>query len=406
MLCRIEKRSRIVHLIASNFFGGPERQIVEHLARVNKKRFTCMLASFLEGSRHSEVLQRAEAVGLQCHGIPMSRSLDFGAFFGLLRLLREGRFDLLCTHGYKSTVMGWWAGRKVGIPVIAFSRGYTAENVKVALYEWIERRVLQRLNGVICVCEAQRRRLNNWGICNTKTWVVHNAVRVNGGSKETDRNPREGALRKLGLPKNSKMVVSAGRFSPEKGHRLLIKAISMLGPKANGTQFVICGEGPCEKELKTEARKLKIADRCHFVGFRRDLDEIFRAMDFLVLPSLTEGLPNVVLEAFANKKPVVATSVGGVPEIVRDGVNGILVPHSRSDLLAEGIEKLLASPRLRRKMGEVGYQKVKTTFSFERQNKELEDIYQLILNSPCRFAADMTEHPSNDIFTNNYLDVV
>jgi len=369
-----------MHLNASNFYGGPEKQIVEHLIRLNPERYSCLLVSFLEGKGQNETLERAKAVGLRHYGISMSGPLDFSAYLRLVRFLRKEKIDLLCTHGYKSTVMGWWAGKKAQIPIIAFSRGYTTENRKVAIYECMERHVLNKLNGIICVSEAQKRRLNTYGISNTRTWVVHNAVSVNEPLGTRNNNSRKDVFKKLGLSNNKKLVVSAGRLSPEKGHRFLIEAISMLREKAYDTHFVICGEGACEQELKLQVQELNIAAFCSFVGFRRDLDEIFRVMDFMVLPSLTEGLPNVVLEAFANKKSVVATAVGGVPEIVEDGVNGILVPPSRPDLLAKGIQSFLGSKDFRENLGRAGYYKVKTDFSLEKQTKKLEDIYQFILN--------------------------
>lgn len=373
-----------MHLIATNYYGGPEKQIIEHLGRLNRSsHYFGVLASFLEGKKPNEILERAKTAGLKQYGIPMSNPIDFTALLKLIKILRKEKVDLLCTHGFKSTVTGWWACRKVRIPVIAFSRGYTAENIKISFYEWLERRVLRSMNGVICVSEGQKCQLNTFGIYNTMSWVVHNAVSINKNNKNLsriDKDLRQSVFNRLGLSNNSTMVVSAGRLSPEKGHCFLIEAISMLGKNANDTYFVFCGEGVCKKELERQAQKLKVADRCRFVGFRRDLDEIFRVMDFMILPSLTEGLPNVVLEAFANKKTVVATAVGGVPEIVEDGVNGILVPPGHSELLAEGIETLLASRELRITMGEVGYHKVKTSFSFKKQSQKLEEIYRLILN--------------------------
>ena len=308
-----------MHLIATNFYGGPEKQIVEHLRRLNSALYQGILASFLEGGNPNETLKQAEIAGLKNFGIPMASRFDIRALWKLIQLLRHEKIDLLCTHGYKSTVMGWWAGRKVGIPVVAFSRGYTAENPKVAFYEWLDRRFLKRVNGIIFVSEGQRKRLESFGIIGRRSWVVRNAV-----AADSSRNPLNGDLRRevlerLGIPSSVEMVVSAGRLSPEKGHRFLVEAIGMLRGSGNNTHFVFCGDGPCQKELEKQSIELEISGICHFVGFRRDLKEIFQAMDLLVLPSLTEGLPNVVLEAFACAKPVVATDVGGVPEIVEDG---------------------------------------------------------------------------------------
>lgn len=370
---------KIMHLIATNFHGGPEKQIVEHLKRLNSTRYQGTLASYLEGGNPNETLRQAEIAGLKNYGIPMSSRFDVRALWRLIQLLGHEKIDLLCTHGYKSTVMGWWAGRRVGIPVVAFSRGYTTENPKVAFYEWLDRRFLKRVNGIIFVSEGQRKRLESYGISGRRSWVIRNAVAVDSSTDSLSGDLRKEVLGRLGIPNAVEMVVSAGRLSPEKGHRFLVEAIGMLRRSSNNTHFVFCGDGPCQKELEKRAKELGISQFCHFVGFRKDIKDIFQAMDFMVLPSLTEGLPNVVLEAFACAKPVVAADVGGVPEIVEDGVNGILVPPGRSDLLAEAIKNCLAAPEKRRAMGEAGYHKVKSEFTFESQTQKLEAIYNEVL---------------------------
>ncbi len=374
-----KKITKIIHLTATNFYGGPEKQIIEHFSRLDKGSYLGILLSFLDGKNRNEILERARMIGIGGYGIPMSGPLDFRALWELERLLRLEKADLLCAHGYKSTVMGWWAGRKIGIPVIAFSRGYTSESPRVVFYEWLERRILGRLTGVIHVSEGQRRRLESLGVRCRRSWTVHNAVSVQPLPAEEGTDLRKRVCEKLGVPDNAVLVVSAGRLSQEKGHRYLVDAIHKIGPSADGAYFVFCGEGVCGKELEKQAQRLKIADRCRFVGFRRDLDEIFRAMDLMVLPSLTEGLPNVALEAFACAKPVVATAVGGVPEVVEDGENGLLVPARRSDLLAEAMAKLLASHEVRRRMGEEGRRTVETNFTFDRQTRKLEEVYQELL---------------------------
>ncbi len=371
---------KVMHLIATNFHGGPEKQIIEHLKRLNSARYQAILASYLEAGNPNETLEHAEKADLKNFGIPTSGGFDFSALVKIIHLLRQEKVDLLCTHGYRSTVMGWWAARKVGIPVVAFSRGYTAENQKVAFYEWLERRFLSRVNGIIFVSEGQRKRLESFGISGQRTWVVHNAVEADSSEDSLSEYHRQEVFDRLSIPNGATMVVSAGRLSPEKGHRFLVEAIALLQRSSNSSHFVFCGDGPCHEELEKRSRELGVAQFCHFVGFRKDIRNIFQAMDLMVLPSLTEGLPNVVLEAFACAKPVVATDVGGVPEIVEDGINGILVPPERSDLLAEAVMNCLNSAERRRKMGEAGYHKVKSDFSFESQTRKLEGIYEEILS--------------------------
>ena len=369
----------IMHLIATNFYGGPEKQIVEHLSRLKKSGYRGVFASFLEYGGRNETLERAKLVGLGHYGIPMCGPLDVKAQLKVIRLIRQERVDLLCVHGYKACVMGWWAGKKSKIPVLAFSRGYTTETRRIALYEWLERRVLERVVGIIFVSEGQKKKLESFGIRGRKSWVVYNAVSVNSLKGEREAEIRGTVFNSLGIQENSKLIVTAGRLSPEKGHRFLVEAIRKLGQQINGTYFVFCGDGPCKKDIEKQAQDLGIGDQCRFPGFRRDLQEIFHAMDLMVLPSLTEGLPNVILEAFAWAKPVVATNVGGVPEIVENGINGLLVPPKQPNLLAEAIEKCLMSPEMARQFGKAGYHKIKAEFTFEAQTHKLEAIYQEVL---------------------------
>jgi glycosyltransferase involved in cell wall biosynthesis len=369
----------IMHLIATNFYGGPEKQTIEHLMRLNKDLYHGVLASFLEDGRPNETLDYAKTVGLNHFGIPMVSPIDFRAQWELNKLLRQERIDLLCTHGYKSTVMGWWASRRAKIPVLAFSRGYTVEDRKVAFYEWLERRVLGKVAGIIFVSDGQKRRLESLKVHPRLSWVVHNAISVGETPDEPTWDLSVDVRERLGIPQGTKIVVSAGRLSPEKGHRFLVEAISKMGKNISDAYFIFCGDGSCMKDLENQAQHLGISGQCRFPGFRRDLHEIFRVMDLLVVPSLTEGLPNVILEAFACKKPVIATAVGGIPEVVEHEVNGVLVPPGQPDLLAKAIEKCLSSPAIARQMGKAGYHRIKSEFTFESQTRKLEQIYHEVL---------------------------
>jgi glycosyltransferase involved in cell wall biosynthesis len=375
------KKITIVHLRASNFYGGPEKQIIEHLRRLDQNCYTGWLVSFVEGEKENEMLQVAQKEGIKSVGIPMACQIDCRSLFRLLKLIRRLDADLLCVHGYKACVMGWLAGKRTKIPVLAFSRGDTSENKKVAFYEWLERRILHKVDGIIAVSGGQQRKLEANGIQRQKIWVIQNAISVNAHAHELSPQKKTEIFQELNIPLKSKLVVSAGRLSPEKGHRYFVEAIATLGEKGQGSFFVFCGEGVCREDLERQARNLGVFERCRFAGFRRELPEIFSAMELFVLPSLSEGLPNVLLEAFASGKPVVATAVGGVPEIVDNGVNGLLVPPQRADLLSEAIERFLLNPQLGQEMGISGYTKVKSSFTFEAQTRNLETRYDQLLSA-------------------------
>lgn len=187
----------------------------------------------------------------------------------------------------------------------------------------------------------------------------------------------------LGFRKGDILIATAGRISPEKAQEVLIEAFARIKGEHPKASLLIIGDGPSRRALEGLARE-RNAEGVRFLGFRTDMDQIMCAIDLFVLPSLTEGLPNVILEAFACKKPVVATAVGGVPEIVDHGKSGLLVPPKRPDLLAEAIQALLRDPERRRAMGEAGYERVRRDFTFEAQAGKLEGIYEEIIDGSLR----------------------
>ena len=372
-------KKNIMHLIATNFYGGPEKQIVEHLKLLDKNLFKGIVASFLERNNKNEILEKAAYWGIDHCAIPMSGPFDFRAQSLLNKAIQRNEISLLCTHGYKACVMGWFAARKNNIPLLAFSRGYTSENIKVVFYEWLERKILDRADGIVAVSKGQEEKLRKFGIVGKKNWVIHNAVNVPEELQTISKREKDKFLSQFNIPRNALIVVTAGRLSPEKGHRYLVDAIVKCQAINKNIFYLFCGEGPCLEELKVQCQRQGILSNCLFVGFRRDLMKIFEVMDLFVLPSLTEGLPNVILESFAFAKPVVATSVGGVPELVEDGKNGLLVSPEQPHELADAMTIFLKNKALRESMGLAGLQKVKEEFNFERQGKLLVSVYYDLL---------------------------
>ncbi|NWF57500.1 MAG: glycosyltransferase, partial [Syntrophaceae bacterium] len=371
---------KVLHLIATNFLGGPEKQILEHLKRLNSHRFRGVLSSFQEWGEPNELLEKAGHQGLTHYSIPMYGPFDVRAQFHLNRIIRREGIDLLVAHHYKSCIMGWWAGRKFRIPVLAYSRGYTAESRKMAFYYWLERQFLKRVSGIVAVSVGQTERLKEYGIHPANFWVVHNAISVKNRGNENSFEKRGNFLSTLHIPPHGKIIVTAGRLSPEKGHRFLVEAIPGVLRERKDPFFVFCGDGPMSEKIVRLAKELGVFDQCRFLGFCHDLAGIFSAMDFLVLPSLSEGLPNVVLEAFAASKPVVASNVGGVPEVVEEGVSGYLVPPARPEPLARAILRMLSDPGKIESMGAAGYERVRREFTFESQTEKLESIYSQVIN--------------------------
>ncbi len=370
---------RVAHLIATGFYGGPEKQIVEHLKLINSDIYKGYVLSFIESGESNEIIEKAVENNIEAIGIPMSGPIDIRALIQLIRVIRENRIDLLCVHGYKACVLGWIAAKRTSIRIIAFSRGYTSENTKVRFYEWLERMFLSWMDGVICVSGGQSKKIKALNVFPKRQWVVHNAVRADEKSLTLSPEYRERIFNELNIPQGAGIVVSAGRLSPEKGHRFMIDAISLIRKEIENTYFILCGDGMCMDELKNRATEKGVDDICRFPGFRRDVQMLFKLMDFMVLPSLTEGLPNVVLESFACSRTVAATAVGGVPELVNNGVNGILVEPSNPEMLANAILDL-TNAETANTYGAAGLNTVMADFSFERQAAALMSIYSIVMD--------------------------
>ena len=369
----------ILHLNASNFYGGPEKQIIEHLDRLDKKRFQGTVVSFQKGEEVGEIIKEAHKKEIPGFSIPSKKPLDLSALSVLRKILVDADIELLCTHGFKSTVIGWLVAHQMEIPVIAFSRGYTKENFKVSVYEWLERRILNKVDAIISVSEAQRIKLKKLHVEKEPHWVVRNAVSTKT-SNFTGENFKQKFCDMFEIPQEAMLIVTAGRLSPEKGHADLLKAIAQLPTDNLSLCFIIAGDGVYRQKLELQAYELGIAERCRFIGVWREMDQLYKIMDFLVLPSLTEGLPNVILEAFSHKKTVLATAVGGVPEVVKEGETGLLVEPENPEQLKNGIIKLVHSKDLRTEYGLRAFQTVRSDFSFAKQNAELENLYLKVIS--------------------------
>ena len=367
----------VLHLRASNFLGGPEKQILEHGLRIDKNSFKFLLCPFRERNEVSEFEQKGQSMGFSVIPLPTSSSFSPFAVTRLIKILKNNSVHLLCTHGYKPIVVGQIAAWVTGTKVIAFSRGWTYENRKVRFYESLDRFFIRFAHHLVAVSEGHRIELLGLGIKPDRISVIHNAV---NSSKVNNR--AETSLRSiLGVNPKSRVVISAGRLSPEKNFSGLIDAAVFVRKEDPTTVFAIFGEGVLRKELAARVEASGLKDGFFLPGFRRDFTALLHEADLFVLPSLTEGLPNVILEAYAAEKAVVATDVGGNPEVVRDGETGFLVPAGDVSALAEKIVSLIKNQELLIRMGKAGYQKVKSGFSFESQTQKLEAIYNEVLNS-------------------------
>lgn len=365
----------IVHLTASPFFGGPERQMLG-LALALPDEYRSVFLSFSERGLCRPFLDRLDHHGFETVELQHNTPTLKAAIAEATDLLRDFRADVLFCHGYKPDIIGLFAGRRAGVPVVAVSRGWTAATLKVRFYDWLDRMSLHAMDRVVCVSEGQANKVRRLGVPKRRVQVIRNAIAIErfGDADPEARRELEGLF-----PVKPRWIIgAAGRLSPEKGFAVLVEAAKAVTTIEPGAAFILFGDGPLRQELTRQISAFGLEDRFVLAGFREDLDRQLPSFDLLAQSSFTEGLPNIVLEACAARVPVVATAVGGTPEIIEDGENGYLVPAGDSGALASKILSTLTSETRRQALAMAGFARVRDEFTFEAQSVRYQELFRTV----------------------------
>ncbi len=370
----------VVHLTASAAFGGPERQILG-LAAALPDEFRTTIASFREGGRCRDFLGRAAAGGFTAVELTHDTPRLAAGVREIARLLADA--DVVLCHGYKAALLGRPAARRAGIPAVAVSRGWTWENWKVQAYTLADRLHLRCMDHVVCVSDGQARKVRRAGVPPNRVSVIRNSARLSAFAGDPDPAARGKLLAYFPAGADiRRVVVAAGRFSPEKGFDVLLDAAAMALRADPHAGLVVFGDGDLRPLLEAQIARLNLAERVRLPGFIADLDHLLPAADIVALPSHSEGLPNVLLEAAAAGVPVVATRVGGVPEVVTDGETGLLVPPADPAALAAALGRLLADEPCQRRFGAAGRRAMHAGFTFAAQAAAYADLLGRLARRP------------------------
>lgn len=362
----------LVHLTASPSFGGPERQMLE-LGQQLRPNHRSVYLTFEEEGRCVDFVREAQARDFVSTALKHDTPHLWAAYRELLQLLREHQTDILLCNGYKAGFLGRIAARSLRIPVIAVSRGWTGESFRVRIFDWLDKINLRWMDRVVCVSEGQAAKVRRAGVRTDKLTVIRNAIRP--GRFETYVPEYREHLRSLFAKAPSLIIGSAGRLSPEKGFEVLVEAFEKVTQSLPDVGLVLFGNGPERPKLEQKIEAAGLKERIVLPGYRDDLDQFMPHFDLFVQSSFTEGLPNVILEAFAAGTAVVATDVGGTAEVVREGVDGYLVPPRNPEALARQMLDLLQDRARRESMGREGQLRVQQQFSFESQALAYQQLF-------------------------------
>ncbi|HUX66441.1 MAG TPA: glycosyltransferase [Terriglobales bacterium] len=339
---------RVLVFMEATWLSGPAKNLIE-LARLAGPRVTFAVATFLRGRgpATNPFVASCERAGIGVHPILERGALDPRVLPQMRRLANAFAPDLVQSHSVKSHFLVRISGLAGRYRWIAFHHGYTSTDQKMTVYNRLDRFSLPAADRVVTVCEAFARDLERKGVARERLVVRHNAVRP---FSPVDPVSLARVRVTVPAPPESRLLVAVGRLSREKGHVDLIKALASLKSSHPllTLGLVLVGDGPERGRLVAAAREAGVASQVMFAGHQADVRPFYALADAIVIPSHSEGSPNVLLEAMAAGVPIIATAVGGVPEIVSDGREALLVPSESPAALAAAVARLFDGQGLRR----------------------------------------------------------
>lgn len=359
--------------VVSGKGGGPEKTIL------NSPRFLVgtsyrMLCAYMhapEDADFESIRRRAAEWGAPLLPVTDRGPLDWRVFAQLLAICRRERVTIWHGHDYKSDLIGLLLRPFWPMRLVTTVHGWGVAGTPT-LYTSIDRLCLPRYERVICVSEDLRSQCLASGVKERSCVLIENGVDLEQYSATIAVAE---AKARLGIPASRFVVGAVGRLSGEKAFDLLIRAVDQLLRDGADIELLIVGEGNQRPRLESLVAELGRADCIRLLGFRTNPHELYRAMDLYVLSSLSEGLPNVLLEAMAMGVSVVATRIGGVPRLVSHEENGVLIEPGSVDELAGALTRMLADPALRDRMGRAGRATIEARYSFQARMQKIIALY-------------------------------
>ncbi len=363
----------ILFLSTSSGPGGAERVISNLAASLDPAKYRAVLCLFRPGW----LQERSQSRGVPTYIIPTQGMTDWRWAIRFRNLLENECVNLIHAHEFDANVQGTFVAATSGIPLVATVHGkhYFWEKFRRRLaYRWVSRRAT-----MVAVSEDLKQFIvQKVGVPSDRIKVLYNGVEVPSSPIRADI---DACRNELGLPGNDRIVGVVGNLYPVKGHQYLIDAMPAVLEKCPNTSFVFAGRGQLETALKEQVSRLGLDKRVHFLGLRQDIPRILALLDVFVLPSLSEGLSMAILEAMMAGKPVIATRVGGNPEIVVDGETGLLVPSKDSPPLAASLIKLLTNTPQATQFAQNGKRRAEDQFSLQTMVSAYQSLYDECLLS-------------------------
>jgi glycosyltransferase involved in cell wall biosynthesis len=391
------QRIKVIHIITRFDKGGSAENTFTTVRDLDKARYEVILIMGISppgnpGDRETEAVKIAlntarghhvRLISLR-HLVRDLRPLsDLAAFFTLMRIIRLERPHIVHTHTSKAGILGRWAASFCRVPIIVHTPhghvfwGYF-KTLQTRLFLFLERWTARITDTIVTLTPGEKKDHLRFRIApEGKFTVIHSGVDLR--SFRADPYPPSEAKALLGIPPELTVVGTVGRLTPVKGQEVLIRAVAELIRRGVKIFLVLLGEGELRRDLEELSLRLDISEHVRYLGWRPDVAPVMAAFDIFCLPSRNEGMGKVLVEAMAMGKPIVASNIGGIPDIVRSSENGILVPVGDVEAWVEAIARLCRDPEERRRMGDAGVA-MAPRYSLGEMINRIDRLYGDLLN--------------------------
>jgi glycosyltransferase involved in cell wall biosynthesis len=360
----------LAHVVYALAIGGSETLARRLALGLTRRRYACSLYAVHDDGPLAGLLRTD---GIPCRAFSRKGKWDLGPLVRLVQQFRTDGTKVVHTHHLGQLLYGGLAGRLAGCRVIHTEHDYYSLS-RPRTQQLL--RVLTRLaDRVTAVAEPVRSFLEGTvGLPASKLITIQNGVELDRYEAAIPQDRDDWAL------KNSDIIIGCvARLSPEKGHTVLLRAFRKVISRHPQARLALIGEGEERERLQQLTTKLNIGDCVRFLGLRVDVPEVLATCDLFTLPSIQEGFPMVILEALAAGKAVIASEVGAIPNVIRHGATGLLVPPGDADALAHALCLLIEDEGMRRRLGHSGREFVREAYDFERTVGRYDNLYQRVL---------------------------
>lgn len=355
--------------------GGPEKTIL------NSPRFlrqfgidsACAFIHPKDDPEFALIAERGSRAGAEVLSVPDRRAVDLSTVKSLIRICRERNVRIWHGHDYKSNALGLLVRMFHPMHLVTTAHGWVQYLGRLPLYYRLDRFCMKRFDQVICVSDDLEDRCRDDGIPEGRLSRIENAILLDDYSADP---PSLADRARFGFGSQHLLIGAAGRLSEEKGFHHLIFAVSRLVRDGHPVGLVIAGDGPLAKQLQQQVVDLDLQGHVHLAGYLPDPRVLYRAIDLFVLSSVREGLPNVVLEAMASRRAVVATGCNGIPALIHDNCNGLVVRPDSASALYDGMARCVVSDALRERLADAGRRTVAERYCFEQRMRKVVDVYR------------------------------